>query len=116
MIVPNYHNGNYPYEYNYFNCKTHDNLFSDEKNKNECVSGENYFLNELDSNKLESDNSLMNVPLNMYIENGGRNSDEICNLENNFLIGDDKKRKNINTEILLDNKHTNNIHFIKKEI
>lgn len=109
MIVPNYHNGNYPYEYNYFNCKTHDNLFSDEKNKNECVSGENYFLNELDSNKLESDNSLMNVPLNMYIENGGRNSDEICNLENNFLIGDDKKRKNINTEILLDNKHTNNI-------
>ena len=110
MIENKFPFDNYPFEVVNFFHGTNES-FSDGKNQNDepklIPSSEKYFPDDLNENNLGNNNSLTN--LSPYIFNDGRNNDDIFNLENNILQGNNKRAKNSITEILSDNRNIDNI-------
>ena len=101
---------NYPFEDDNFFHGANES-FLDGKNQNYepklISSSEKNLPDDLNENNLGSNNSLTN--LSPYIFNDGRNNDDIFNLENNILQGNNKRAKNSITEILSDNRNIDNI-------
>ena len=110
MTENKFHFDNYPFEDDNFFHGINES-FLDGKNHNYepklMASSEKNLPDDLNENKLGSNNSLTN--LSPYIFNDGRNNDDIFNLENNILQGNNKRAKNSITEILSDNRNIDNI-------